>query len=705
MRENEYVPSAESAIRKLNQDLLGLYWRLHAWDTQSVVEINDSLVDAIRLCEQTLALREDFLIAVAGMQGAGKTTLVREIYGLDDSVMGGNLGRGEVVPVVVRERVGLTGGTRLWMRVLADPTDDQLPAVVEEYYSSDDAERWAAATRGKAPQALVVGIDVPASYFGVDGMGFLLLPGYEQETTKNRSWQRRMRLAILASPALVVVTDQDTLAGDQSAVRQELHQLTNGAIRPVVVVTRTEGLHDEALRANIRQRAVQAFGSGVSLDDVVLSGAGDPKYREEWSKELLNRLQVDRREVGPMRASQLKALADGLRGPLSKAFRHSDNLVTQASLGSSETDNYSAHMQEFRKSRDAARLDYEKLISTMLDARAHTAEKSLEEHLNSNGGWSFLGNRMAAWFKARSSQFNRKQNDLVLDIWNDSRRANSERDRAIQAQTLVVNRELPVNPDRGTNEPKAIGRSDAHSGLQATQLADPPRAVLQDLEFIAGRSTELEPSPEFGIACRLLPAVALENLAIVREPLLTSVADQKPGDGGQHFAAGVEELLKHRKLAIYGLGAFLGADLVVDGNIDSIPALAGALQTALFGPPAAGAAAAGASTAAMAAAIGVVGAATAVAVISVADKMAAERDERALAILMSARELTKERMLGEFDQASHVLEDRLDASLRRYLKLDASAGRMLRLQGALADGRESWMNVLDAIERDRDGLG
>jgi hypothetical protein len=61
------------------------------------------IVDILRKVLLLESVADTYLVSVAGSQGAGKTTLVREIYDLPFEALEGNLGQGERMPVIVKE--------------------------------------------------------------------------------------------------------------------------------------------------------------------------------------------------------------------------------------------------------------------------------------------------------------------------------------------------------------------------------------------------------------------------------------------------------------------------------------------------------------------------------------------------------------------------------------------------------------------------
>ena len=60
-------------------------------------------------------LFEEYVIAISGLQGAGKSTLIKEIYEIDDFPLPENITRGEKLPVMIKEKKHLTS-PEMWIR-------------------------------------------------------------------------------------------------------------------------------------------------------------------------------------------------------------------------------------------------------------------------------------------------------------------------------------------------------------------------------------------------------------------------------------------------------------------------------------------------------------------------------------------------------------------------------------------------------------
>lgn len=684
--------TTEASLRRLRADLLRLHGRMYTEDTR---KSEAQLVNSLRLIEQALLLPELFLVAVAGPQGVGKTTLVREIYGIDRKVLGGNLGQGEKMPVVVREVSSLADGEfRLWIRTLA--------AEGEPFPDAESLDVWKQAVRAEHDKALVVGIDVPARLFG-DGFGFLLLPGFEEESARNQVWQRQMRNGLLTSAAVVIVTDEHTMASRQAATAaSELKSLTDKVVRPIIAITRTEAA-DEDKRAELRAKAVQVFAPTARDHDVVLTGTGTSEFRQEWTGALRDRLEEARRNKGELRREQLTLLRRSLRGHLTPVLREAQEIVDGYAIGNPDEQTYQKWAEQFRDQVALARTDYEAAIKAALESQHTRADATLTEHLDKTDGWRGNRDAVLAFIQAKSAQHKIDRSHQVLGNWNGSVNYEDLRKAALAAQTKVVNRAVanPVEADvsapataltSGGNESSTT--PDEGAGLPV------PTVALHDLQFIAGR--RVEPSTMLGEAVRLLPAVGLENLALVREQALLR-AYEKGGakaveseDLSKTFAG----LNKNRKILLGGLAAFIGVDVGVDGDLDSVPALGNAIRTTLFGASPTAAAA----TAATAIAAAVIAAAAGFAVIAAADSAATKRVDQAHAILREAQQHAFNSHMEEFDATMRFLGDRLEARLRSHLKIDEHSGRLLRLQAALADARTSYHDLLEVMETDRDGM-
>ncbi len=73
-------------------------------DDKTFANYNRRLLQATRKIVIANEFREKMIICVTGLQGAGKTTLVKNFFDIPDDILNISLGRGETMPVFICEK-------------------------------------------------------------------------------------------------------------------------------------------------------------------------------------------------------------------------------------------------------------------------------------------------------------------------------------------------------------------------------------------------------------------------------------------------------------------------------------------------------------------------------------------------------------------------------------------------------------------------
>src|SRR5262249_38586784 len=134
---------------------------------------DDTWGPAVRALRLVHALNERRLIAVAGVQGAGKTHLMRNLYLGAAEWLQGNLVRGETNPVVIQERADCTAPygrivrRRRWSAGLQDEAFAQ-GLLYETEYGPDRRADWQLAVRSTETDIVLIELNVPLGFFGAD---------------------------------------------------------------------------------------------------------------------------------------------------------------------------------------------------------------------------------------------------------------------------------------------------------------------------------------------------------------------------------------------------------------------------------------------------------------------------------------------------------------------------------------------------------
>ncbi len=681
-------PSA--LLSQLNRALLELDGALLV---EGSTDDEAALLEILRRVYLLQSTSDLYLVTVAGVQGAGKTTLVREIYGLPPQEMEGNLGQGERMPIAVIENTDVHK-PRKWVRRLDDTRGEIRQEVVSDAV-------WENATRGLDARVLVAGLDVPANFFGVSGAGFLLLPGYESLEPTNEVWQARMRGALMSSPACIVVTDRDGLASaDQDSVLSDLRRSFLDKVNPVICVSHGEDLLLGGDSSSIVSTVLSVFGEGFTAEDVIVTGV-DEDTRSVWRNQLRTRLMTGLEVRSGFRRQQLhslkKTVSIDLKNLLDEIKR---KLAIEEKLpGDGE---YVAWLMAYDDSAAIARRDFEFEVLRLLEAQSSRAVQLVDAHLEDHVGVKSSLAKIGEWVQGKSDLRKRSRDTRVLGYWDDSMASPKESSDAIErVQAALVSRSLA-----STNESDHLGGpaiSSADSATKNPQVRPSPLVIPGDvsdgLVFISGQAPEMQqpPDKDFMPSVRLLPGVGLESLLfrldVAQLATEAGAGENSPPTVDQAVSV-LNQINDNRRLLLRGLVLFVGADMIVDGVDPSIPDLAAGVSNFLFGTSAPAGAAALVSTTI---AVGMIAAAAGGAIIAAANRDAANERQTAYAIVQGAHDQAFVSMMSQYDQIMQYLRDRLAARMRGHLRVDEELSRQLNLRKAVVDAESARADVLKSI--------
>src|SRR5699024_4279967 len=140
------------------------------------------------------------LICISGLQGVGKTTLMRNFYGLNGPYLNPTRGRGERIPVLITERKGIS--TPSMHAILIDQDSDG------NYIQREltlDVEEFAQAASGDNQKVMYLELYVPYQHTYNEGLSFVLLPGFEK---RHDYWNNLIEFSVNSSDAAVFVFNE-----------------------------------------------------------------------------------------------------------------------------------------------------------------------------------------------------------------------------------------------------------------------------------------------------------------------------------------------------------------------------------------------------------------------------------------------------------------------------------------------------------------
>lgn len=671
-------------------------------DTRS--SFRDDLRRALRDCQMTGLLHDHTVIAIAGDQGAGKTRLMRLLYDLDTVWLGDNAGRGEYLPVLVLEdpSIGEVHGCIYRWNDETDPGEPRGEAV--------SAERFQQAVRNWTGDMLELPVlRVPTRYFGGQkNHGFLLLPGYEKITARNRPWQDFMRLALVASTACILVTNGGLLAQQQDAIRTDLQKNQLAGVQPVIAITGTETMpagRQEQLRATAAERFQ------VPLSGVICTGIGDQEYEEAVRTSILDALD---RQGGVGLGARQRQLED-----LEELSLQIGTVVSEA-------------RQAVRRSRDAQpeneemRLEIMEALEAAIEAARGDYKRSLEQKLDSverqalaiarrdfdetETGWGARLRDVRDFVALQSGQAEDRMYTRLQSAVDQS--GGGAAFAPTHAALLAdLSRQQLVLPELSESLIAPIAE-EARTAGDVTVVGQLPASTgthrsLKALQGILSHRRDRDSAPlarqdakELKQAVRLLPAIATSYMSVMQSAVVASAA---PGEVPTTDLREILQDITHTTVEMHGLtkpllkaaAGVLAIDVAMDGEIDSIPAFVNAIMTVVQGPGSTVGSTAMVATGPVGMALGA--GVLAYGVISSLEKQQTKGRAHVSEAISSAFREQKTRHLAHFDEMMSWVKRRVSDQLEVVLGLDESIGNRFRATLAIDDLRNARNSFLDEM--------
>ena len=552
--------------------------------------INAGLLPIMRSLMLAEVMGNEWIVAVGGSQGAGKTNLVRTMYNLSAATgtdwLQDNEGQGERYPVLIQED-DAEKKPKGYLRKLVEASGSyQL-----ETEEAKDIHEFRRACRGEIPEVMLPILKVPRKFFQQNGQALMLLPGYEASNRDNQEWQTLMRQVLIGAAGCVIVTDQTRLANQQQVdIVKDMLSNELRACRPLIVVSKTEGTakYPERLQ-ELKQSAANVFKHQNSLFEpkVICTGSDDSIYVNQWMPELIDALKDMSIGSGELRQIQLGRLEKLLDSDLNQVINliySRSTLFMQQKYGGDDGPHAIVKncLEQFDDAASELRDDYHIAVQNMLDSHLTGAMDKLDEQLidKHEGVLNKVKN-----FGDTFSQTERAIASDVKGAWcaggdvlpKYAKLLDRLTQKKLRGASELVAAALP-----SSHLLQRLGYMDSKNQAIQSKLTDPSvQANLAVLLRSTGESTK-----DFEKTARLLPIMAIEyaRIASVIPELVgvnASTLEAIPQMDVLASAHKVQEQFGQFKdvstSVVKGLGAMLAVDIAADGKVDTIPALLSAL--------------------------------------------------------------------------------------------------------------------------------
>lgn len=339
------------------------------------------LENSIRKLKIASLMENKTLICVAGMQGAGKTTLMKNFYGLKGDELSIELGRGERIPVLITE-TDVTAPVMNAIRVQKNEAGEY--AAVE---CRMEANEFAHASKGEDDSILYLEMFVPYRHTHNSAVSFMLLPGFEKN---NDYWRELINFAVNSSDAAVFAFDESRFSqGDNFEQLKKLTERFGNNI--IYAITQSDASKDD--NEEVRQSCIKALAiPQANADRVVCTGQyDDEKKNEAWIEKLKNAIEryasttdQSARDNTRYLYKEVEHIKDVLYSI--KEVLKSDDSAAVADYKDNTILNY------FDRALAKKRKEYEEALEEALKDGANESRQQMENILNSYGEkkWSLI---------------------------------------------------------------------------------------------------------------------------------------------------------------------------------------------------------------------------------------------------------------------------------------------------------------------------
>ena len=366
------------------------------------------LENSIRKLKIASLMENKTLICVAGMQGAGKTTLMKNFYGLKGEELSIELGRGERIPVLITE-TDVTAPVMNAIRVQKNEAGEY--AAVE---CRMEANEFAHASKGEDNSILYLEMFVPYRHTHNSAVSFMLLPGFEKN---NDYWRELINFAVNSSDAAVFAFDESRFSqGDNF---EQLKKLTDRFGNNIIyAITQSDASKDD--NEEVRQSCIKALEiPQANADRVVCTGQyDDEKKNEAWIEKLKNAIEryasttdQSARDNTRYLYEEVEHIKDTLYSI--KEVLKSDDSAAVADYKDNTILNY------FDLALAKKRKEYEEVLEKEFEKGAGESKRQMENILNSNKekGRSLISMIFTRGNSIKDVQAARKNVMRSLQVW------------------------------------------------------------------------------------------------------------------------------------------------------------------------------------------------------------------------------------------------------------------------------------------------
>lgn len=250
--------------------------------TKEAYSFAEGIFESIRKLFIAAMMYNKTLICVSGLQGAGKTTLMKSFYDIDDTYLIPTQGRGERIPILITEKKDISKPSMYAIKIDRDTDGNYQQNNVEL-----PADEFISASRGEDSKIMYLELYVPYRHTFNESISFLLLPGFEK---KNDYWNNLIEFSVNSSDAAVFVFDSTSFSNAQNETYLNRIEKKFGK-NIVYIISWSESSPDD--NAEVKQTCINTLNIPANeTDRVICSGVyPDADKNKAWIEQFKTALE------------------------------------------------------------------------------------------------------------------------------------------------------------------------------------------------------------------------------------------------------------------------------------------------------------------------------------------------------------------------------------------------------------------------------
>ncbi|MBU3198264.1 hypothetical protein LL037_21210 [Clostridium estertheticum] len=398
--------SPEIFLRELNRRINKLY-------LDSLVFGDSSLGEEIKnLLKKTIVsemFNEKYIIAVAGLQGVGKSTIMKILYNLPDDIIPETRNIGEKIPVLVTEwdenYYGFKGKV-----IEVDDKNIEIKDIIIK-----NSEVFLELSRNPSMEYIVLELMVPRKFFKTYDKSFILLPGLGQAAD---SWNSLAEHVLYSAASCILVFNEQRLNDPNNAnLLENVRREFKGA-KPIVTLT----FGDESKDCNLtlKKTFINQFNIPSEEEDRVVRTSTREEEMPRWCNEIIHALEKYSHIEKEFRLKQIEMLDELLVNDFNKIIDKIEKMNCSIDLFEDSESKRAVKMimKTVNKRKESIRKYYHKQIEDEIDIISANASLNMRDYIKEESTLKKIRKQIFSESIKDMEEFN----DSITNSWNSAQK-------------------------------------------------------------------------------------------------------------------------------------------------------------------------------------------------------------------------------------------------------------------------------------------